>query len=245
MTTKRISPVGTALSQGAIAGGIAVLFSLMGMVESFNDRDIISGVLSLGMFLILAVVVALGSVTSSRLASSRPGTRLASSALTGATAELFLVLLVLLGQTVNLRPVFPNASPELWTILQFGRTAPLSYVVMLVVGAVAGFLGAALTLAPRRVRNAVLLGLVAVVLVGMLEDLITTTMKANQALAASKPVAAFMKWLLASGIQTGLTKAGAVAVFLVFTLVGYVWTPLRTAARTRADRLPPRRRHTL
>ena len=179
MTTKRISPVGTALSQGAIAGGIAVLFSLMGMVESFNDRDIISGVLSLGMFLILAVVVALGSVTSSRLASSRPGTRLASSALTGATAELFLVLLVLLGQTVNLRPVFPNASPELWTILQFGRTAPLSYAVMLVVGAVAGLLGAALTLAPRRLRNAVLLGLVAVVLIGMLEDLITTTMKAN------------------------------------------------------------------
>src|SRR3989338_7207881 len=71
--------------------------------------------------------------------------RLAASALTGALTELFLIGLVILGQQANLRPVFPNASPELWELLQFGLSAPQSYFAMLGFGAIGGLLGAGLT----------------------------------------------------------------------------------------------------
>ncbi len=245
MTTKRTSPFVSALRQGAIAGGVAVLLSLMGMVEAFNERDIISGVISLGILLIVAILVVFGSSTARSLSEERVGVRLGASALTGALAELFLVGLVILGQQVNLRPVFVNASPALWEILQFGLSAPQSYLAMLAFGAVGGLLGGGLTLLSRRVRGPVIVGVVAVVMVGLLEDLIGITIASSPIFATSPAVETMNQFFLAQGIESGLTKAGAVVVFLVSGLTAYLWPSMRTQASTRTRSLPAGRRHVL
>jgi len=161
MTTKRTSPLGTALRQGIFAGAIAALLTLMGMVETFNERDIIEGVISMGLLLLVAILVVFGSAAAGALAEARLAYRLAASALTGALTELFLIGLVILGQQANLRPVFPNASPELWELLQFGLSVPLSYLAMLAFGAIGGLLGAGLTILSRRFRGPVIVGVMA------------------------------------------------------------------------------------
>jgi len=79
MTTKQASPWGTALRQGIVAGGIAVLLALMGMVETFNEKDIIEGVLSLGLLLVVAILVVFGSVTAGAQADARVAVRLAAA----------------------------------------------------------------------------------------------------------------------------------------------------------------------
>jgi len=245
MTTKHSSPFVTALRLGAIAGGIAVLLSLMGMVETFNQRDIVQGVISVGILLLVAISVIFGATTARTLSETQVSVRLGASALVGAVGELFLVGLVLLGQQVNLRPVFPNASPELWALLQFGLSAPQSYLAMLGFGAVCGILGAGLTLLSRRFRGPVIVGVMAVFMIGLLEDLIGITIASNPMFASSQAVAAAKKFLLAGGVETGLTKAGAVAVFLVAAVVAFLWPFLRRVARSRTQSMTAGRQHTL
>jgi branched-chain amino acid transport system permease protein len=245
MTTKRSSPFVTALRQGGIGGGIAVLLSLMGMVETFNERDIIEGVISLGLLLIVAILVIFSSATARALAEAKVGVRLGASALAGAFAELFLVGLVILGQQVNLRPVFPNASPELWELLQFGLSAPQSYLAMLAFGAVGGLLGAGVTLLSRRFRGPVIVGILSVVLIGLLEDLIGITIASNPLFATSPAVETLNQFFLAQGVESGLTKLGAVVVFLVASILAYFWPSLRSGARSRTQDMPSGRRHVL
>src|SRR3990172_9183489 len=245
MTTKQASPWGPALRQGITAGAIAVLLALMGMVETFNEKDIIEGVFSLGLLLVVAILVVFGSVTAGAQAGARVAVRLAASALTGATTELFLIGLVILGQQVNLRPIFPNASPQLWELLQFGVTQPQSYFAMLGFGAMGGLLGAGLTLLSRRFRGPVIVGVIAVVMIGLLEDLIGITIASNPIFATSPLVETFNEFFLAQGIESGLSKRGAVVVFLVASVLAYSWPLLRSRARSRTQAMPPRRRHGL
>jgi len=243
MTTKQASPWGTALRQGIVAGGIAVLLALMGMVETFNEKDIIEGVLSLGLLLVVAILVVFGSTTARALANARVAVRLGASALTAGMAELFLIGLVILGQQVNLRPVFPNASPELWELLQFGLSAPPSYLAMLAFGAVGGLLGAGLTLLSSRYRRPVIVGVLAVVMIGLLEDLIGISIASNPLFATSPIVKTLNQFFLARGVESGLTVVGAVVVFLVASVLAFLWPSLRSGARTRTQAMPSRRRH--
>jgi branched-chain amino acid transport system permease protein len=245
MTTKQASPLGTALRQGIIAGGIAVLLTLMGMVETFYERDIVQGVISLGLLLIVGILVVFGSATAGSLSETRVAVRLGASALTGAVAELFLVGLVILGQQANLRPVFPNASPELWELLQFGLTSPQSYLAMLGFGAIGGLLGAGLALLSRRFRGPVIVGVTAVVMIGLLEDLIGITIASNPLFATSPLVETLNEFFLAQGVESGLSKLGAVVVFLISSALAYFWPFLRSGARSRTQAMPSRRRHGL
>jgi branched-chain amino acid transport system permease protein len=245
MATQRSSPFVTAVQQGAIAGGVAVLLTLMGMVETFNERDIVQGVISLGILLLVAIYLVFGSTTARTLSQSQVSVRIGASALAGAIGELFLVGLVILGQQVNLRPVFPNASPELWEILQFGLSAPQSYLAMLGFGAVFGALGAGLTLVSRRYRGPVIVGFLSVVLIGLLDDLIGITIASNPMFATSPVIETINQFFFAQGVENGLSKAGAVVVFLVASVLAYHWPTLRSGARSRTQAMPAGRQHTL
>jgi branched-chain amino acid transport system permease protein len=237
MKTRRSSPFIGALGSGAIAGAIAMLLTLMGMVETFNERDIITGVMPMGTLLLVSIYLVFGYGTARAHPGSPFGVRLAASSLTGLVGELFLVGLVVVGQRANLRPVFPNASPELYTLLQFGGADLRAYVVMLAFGAACGVLGAALTLVPQRFRGPLITGIVAAVLIGLLEDLIHITIGVFPA------VVAYTDWMLASGVENGLTPPGAAAVFLVATLMAFFWPAIRSGARSRTQAMPAAQRH--
>jgi len=239
MTTRSSSPWITALRSGAIAGGIALLLTLMGMVKTFDERDIVTGVMSLGTSLLVSIYLVIGYGTARSHPGSPLGVRLAASTLTGLIGELFLVGLVLLGQRVNLRPVFPNASPELYVLLQFGGTGIRAYLTMAVFGAACGALGAGLSLVPRQFRGPLITGILAVVLIGLLEDLIHITIGAFPA------VVAYTDWMLASGVQNGLTSAGAAVVFIVAMLVVLFWPGIRGVSQTRIQAMPVGQRHVI
>ncbi|MBM2843951.1 MAG: Leucine/isoleucine/valine transporter permease subunit, partial [Anaerolineales bacterium] len=159
--------------------------------------------------------------------------------------ELFLVGLVILGQQITLREVFPNASPVLWGLLQFGLSAPQSYLAMLGFGAVCGLLGAGLALLSQRYRGPVIVGVVAVIMIGLLEDLIGISIASNPLFATSPAVETLNQFFLAQGVESGLTAAGAVVAFLAASTLAYFWPSLRGGARSRTHALPARRRHIL
>ncbi|MCK7480880.1 MAG: hypothetical protein M0C28_29480 [Candidatus Moduliflexus flocculans] len=80
------SPWKQPIQAGLIAGAIAVLLSLVGMVASFSERFIVSGVFSMGQVIFLAPMILMAYTTLRKNPSWSPQNVLVAGALTGSRA---------------------------------------------------------------------------------------------------------------------------------------------------------------
>ncbi|MGH2400802.1 MAG: hypothetical protein ACRDF6_13270, partial [bacterium] len=110
------NPIKTVIRSGVIFGTVAVFLALVGIVEALHQRLVITGVISLGQAILLFTGLGAGFVMARRTAGSRAA-KILQGTIVGAITGAMLGGLVLLGQAVNLRNVFPNASPALYGIL--------------------------------------------------------------------------------------------------------------------------------
>ena len=108
-----------AVKIGLLGGVVAVFLSLIGMVESFSQRYIVSDIISMGHTLLLLVGVFFGYFAAQRTKNPRPILILLGSLLAGLLVGALSALLVILGSVVNLRSVFLNATPVLYELLTF------------------------------------------------------------------------------------------------------------------------------
>lgn len=222
-----------ALQNGAIGGVVAILVSLIGMVESFHGRDIIAGQITMGETILLLIIIVFAYYSSRGTENTTLATRLISGALTGLVIAGFIVGLVLLGGAVNLREVFVNASPNLYRILTFdmeNRTTALLYVLL--AGTGIGSITALIHLIPSLVRSAVINGLTIVLLIALLQDLIRITLSPFPAVTEA------LAWMFGSRGQEGLSVFGAIVVFIIVTLTSYFSTTQRETIRQRIQALP-------
>src|SRR4030043_1605237 len=88
---------------GLIGGVSAVLLALIGMVEAFSQRDIISNIISMGHTLLLLVPVFMGYLAAKRTVGPRSPRILANSLVCGLVVGAFLAFLVLFGDFFNFR----------------------------------------------------------------------------------------------------------------------------------------------
>ncbi len=214
---------------GLIIGTTALFIALIGMVEVFNDRYIISGVIPLGLTIMVITFVFGAYVAVSRLRGAHPLAILAFGALAGLTSSAILVIVVLIAQGIDLRPMFVNVTTALLGILTFRQDLPTGLLLLLVAGLLLGVVGAALYVLPQRVQHAVVIGIVWVTLLGMLQDLIRVTFQ------GIGPLTALVQLLYE---QNGLSAAGALAVFLVIAAFDYLWNAQRRALQARFNALP-------
>ena len=222
-----------ALQNGVIGGIVAVLVSLIGMVTSFHSRDIIAGQITMGETLLLLIVIVFAYYSSRGTETTSVSMRLISGALTGLVIASFVVGLVLLGQVVNLRAVLVNASPALYDILTFEmENKTTAFIYWLLAGTIIGILSAMIHLIPSTWRNAVINGFLLVLLIALLQDLIRVTISRFPAL--TKAIA----WMFGTGGQEGLSVIGAIAVFVVVTLLNYFSSTRGTVMRRRIQSLP-------
>lgn len=216
MTAKPANRWSTPIKVGMIGGVVAIYLSLVGILTALNNRMIISGVISLGQLILLSVYLLFGYTAAQRAAAGRDKAPtawcLTSGAVAGFLTSAFLVALVIIGPAINLRSVFINASPELYSLLTFGQGIPAGLVILLVLGVVIGALAAGLFLLPSRLRRSVGLGLVAIPIVSIL----------NSALFAGR----------------GLSVLGAVITFVAAAVIAYFWQPARGAVTQRVGALP-------
>ncbi|MGH2724413.1 MAG: branched-chain amino acid ABC transporter permease [Actinomycetota bacterium] len=220
-----------ALRVGAVGGFVGVFVSITGMVERFNGSSIITGVITLGPAMLYITMVVTGYLASrDRLIEGvrvrlSAGHQLLSGVVAGAAFGALMAGFVLLFNAVNLRRVFVNLSPTLvGNILTFGREPALGALLILGVAVGLGLLGSGLRFVPQKMRRALIAGLVALLLVGVLEQLIRV-MLANLNLETS--------WLYTRG---GLNNSGAVITFGL----GFGLTLLVASRETILDRLGSR-----
>ncbi len=220
------------LKYGLIAG-IAILFvSLVGMVESFDKRDVISGTVSLGWSLMLLISLGMGYAIAMKLSAASIGKKLAGAVGVGLISAAVVAGLVLLNDVINIRAVLINASPALMKILTFSEDSPTTGLLMLAgVFVVFSILGAVIYTLPGLWRRMVLSGLSAVLLIGMLEELLNVNILSRS--DGLKPVARFLFG------SEGLAVEGAVTVFLVFALLSFLWATQRSTVSAQTKKLPP------
>ncbi len=148
------------LKFGAIAGFVAVFVILVGMVEAFNERYIISETVTLGQIALFAPTFVLGYFAANSARKVKPTWfAIVSSALVGLVGGAFVAGLLVLGTNFNLRAVFLNVSPELLEILHLGQETMMGAIAAnLIISAIVGLAGGLFALTPHRWSNALLVG---------------------------------------------------------------------------------------
>ena len=148
-----------------------------------------------------------------------------------------LALLVLLGQAINMRQVFINASPALFQILIFQQEELWAGIgLLLLAGALIGLSAGLLCLLPHRLRRVIMTGLCSVAVVGLLQDLIAPI------LSVWGPLADIIDLLFPGN---GLSVSGAVGLFIVVAALSAFWSFKGQAVQTRIKALPPQSRRGL
>ena len=206
---------------GLIGGAVALYLCLVGIIPVFHERQLIAGVITLGQ------AVLFGSLAIPGAVAARKTTTLRDALLTGGAGGLItglaLTVLVVLGSVVNLRAMFLNASPELYSMLTLGMGVAGAWIPA-VEGLVLGAGAAAVGKLPDRIRSPLVRGIAAVVVVGLFAGLLRAPL-------LSAGLVDLARLLFTAD---GLTVVGAIIVFAVVVIGRVVRQRVAVGARLAA-----------
>lgn len=219
---------------GLIGGVVCILLSLIGMVETFNGRDIINGIISMGQTLLVLTLAVMGYFAAKiGLEKEYQMGPIVAGAVSGAAAGLVVGLLVLVGQVVDLRQVLINASPALYEILTFNAGIGTGFVLLLVVGALLGATAGGIHLLTPTIRRLVLLSLTWVGVVGLLRDLIRVTLD-----DISSGLSRSFRWMFGTTTAGGLSIIGTIVVIALVVTISIGWSRQRPKWEARFKAMP-------
>jgi branched-chain amino acid transport system permease protein len=222
---------------GLIGGVSLTLLCLIGMVEAFNQREIISGVISMGQCLLFFTAVLIAYLAASRARAKGAAATLAAGCTCGLIMAAMLILLLVLGKSVNMRQVLINASPGLFQILLFQQQSFAAGIGLLVLSSIlVGFLAAGLCFLPGPPRHALIAAASSIALLGMLQDMLYPI------LSAWGPLSRINDLLYPAN---GLSLGGAIVLFGLVTGGVWIWLQRGDAVRSRIAALPAGGQRTL
>lgn len=203
-----------AIRLGLLTGVIVLLTCVVGMVEAFDERDLIANVLTLGQVLLFAPALYAGFLAAGKSEAFRPGPVILRGLIAGLCVALPVIALVLVASYwTNIREYFVNISPRLIQILTFGRGPVAGSLILTGVMAVLGMLGAALHLVPARIRRPLVTALMITLAFSLFSDVPLNI--ANQFLERSVVRNFFA--------TKGITPIAAVVVFVVALAIALFW----------------------
>ena len=197
-------------------GGITVLIiALVGMMESFNKRDIIAEVVAMGHTLLLVVLVFMGYLAAKRTYRKEPLIHFLNAVICSLVTGGFLAALVIVGNLINLRSVLVNASPMLYKLLTLGYKGATGIFIILLISGICGIFAAVLYYSPRLVRRVLITTLSSVIIAGVLQDLL------RPVLSAWGPMAVISDWLFTGN---GLTVVGSISFAVLIAVIMTLWS---------------------
>ena len=223
----------TAVKIGLLGGAITIYLCLVGMVEVFNKRDVITDVITLGQFILLATVLITGFMAARRTSNisgkNRPLYELTAGLIAGLITGFVLGLFTYIGTQINLRAIFITASPGLYDILTFGKGEGFVWI-WLAIGVVGGLIGGAYLLLPLTFRRPITTALLVVFLMSLFAGLFRVVM-INQKGSVEKAARYFFG-------QTGLTVEGALILFFSVAIISFLWGARGRQVQARVAGLP-------
>jgi branched-chain amino acid transport system permease protein len=225
-----------ALFTGLLGGLAGIHVGLVGMIDSFQTRDTIADLVTLGSMLPILILILVGWRAASPVKGPEQalpaGRTLLLGGVAGATGGLILALLAVAITVVNVRWILVNATPGLAEILQFGQGSLVGSLILIAGGAVLGLAGASLHVLPSAMARSLAAAFVATLAVSLLEPFLGAVLR-NLGLD-------FLEEIFFSG--GGLTLVGAVIVFALTAAAVYGWATRGERARERVAAMPADRR---
>ncbi len=162
-----------AIRTGLIAGIVAVSVSAIGMVETFNERDIITGILTLGQVLLFSAPLIGGFLA----VDPEKGVKVTSTFLYGLvvglmTAIPLIVLIFLPIAFPAIRDILVNVSADLISILTFGQGPFIGSLILAAVMGILGAVGALFHLLPANIERPLVSGVLWVLVIGLFSEIL-------------------------------------------------------------------------
>jgi branched-chain amino acid transport system permease protein len=203
-----------AVRAGAIGGAVIVYLCLVGMVEKFATLEVVGSAVSFNWVLLLGTSCLIGfvAVRPRVIAGSRVTASVDVAVTAGAVSGLLVAAVT--AATIGLanvigieaiRPVLRSVSPALFEILTFHMNTWVGTALLGVLLTVAAAAGGLLRIADRRLSGVLVSGIVAVIVMGLLQRIVPT---------ALDQLNIGRDWLYGK-TNLGLTAFGAVVVFAI------------------------------
>jgi len=193
-------------------GGVSVLcIALVGMIESFDKRDIISGIMPMGIALALIITTIVAYIAAKNTIAEDRRIKFINAAVAGLVTGIILAVFVALGRAFpGIREMLVAASPMLFKILTAGISGAGGILVILMTGLFCGAFAGFLFLIPDLPMKTIINTLFTILALGLLQDLI-------------RPI--FSAWAWAEGLVdfffslNGLTVKGSIAAVIIFCVL--------------------------
>lgn len=207
---------------GLLTGFALFYMSLVGMVEVFNERDVIVDLIALGRVLVLGPTF-IGAYFVSRKVyreTSNAGSTLLSGATIGLTSSIPALFLLAAGTNYpNIRDMFVSVNKGLLEILRMGQEgAVMGGLYLLLTLTAIGLLGAGLVLLSDKPRTALINGLTWLLGVGVMSELLNQVFQQFREYGMIERDT--VKILLKSGT---LNQGFALFIFVTAVVVTLAW----------------------
>lgn len=166
------SPLLSVAGAGVIGSFAAWHICLVGMVETFAERNLIGESVTLGYVMLVALVFLVGSMVAGR--ARHPGVAVGYGVVSGSIVGLSLLLLVYLIQNTDINDIFPFASSDLVSLLtaERGEEKGAGTWLPVLAGSVSGAIGAGMARLPRLWRRTITVSLMLILLLALLRDVV-------------------------------------------------------------------------
>jgi branched-chain amino acid transport system permease protein len=204
-----------AIQVGLIAGLVALSISAIGMVEAFDERDVVTNFLSLGQVLLYSTALIGGFLAVETKTNKKIGPAVLYGFITGLLTAVPLIGLIILTLIFpNIRDKLVNVSPTLIEILTFGQGPLLGSLMLLAVMASLGIIGALFNVLPQKIERPVLVGMGVTLVVGTFSGVIQLMRVIAE--FPSRIVRLFFS-------QQGIWLWTAVIIFIITALITAWW----------------------
>jgi branched-chain amino acid transport system permease protein len=228
-----------ALNSGLLGGIAGTHVSLVGMVDTFQGRDTIADLITLGSMLPILIFILVGWLAGGPMRSVElaptAGRSLTLGAVAGGVGGLIVAALALISATGALRWILVNATPALADILQFDQGPAVGSAILIGGGALLGLAGASLHVLPSAVARALAVAFIVTLGTSLMEPFLGAVFR-NLSLDAVEEL------IFAGG---GLTLIGFALVFVITGGLVYAWATRGSRARERLAAMPADRQRTV
>ncbi len=167
-----------AVRMGLLVGVITLCVSAIGMVEVFDQRDLITDVFTLGQMLLFSAPLIAGFYATKHDDEQARGSDIVSGAVIGLLTAVPLILLILLTLIwPTIRDSLVNVSPELVKILTLGNSEMVGGILLAVLMAALGAVGAAVHMIPDNIRKPLIYAVAWTLGIGMLSEVLLNILR--------------------------------------------------------------------
>lgn len=199
---------------GLLFGVVAASVSAIGMVQTFDERDLVTGVLTLGQILLFSASLLAGYFVAGHHSSSENSATILSGVIAGFLASLPVLAIILLTVLFpSIRTKLVNVSPALIQILTFGMGPAAGGGVLALVMSLLGLGGALINVFPTRITRPLVMGLAWTLGIGLLSEVL---------LGVLRPILGTQATRMLFGTK-GMRPVPAIVTFVLTTAFYALW----------------------